>query len=301
MDLQEVQLALNKLFLIVLLILIYVAPCNATITFTNGEWDTSFLDCADWAQDGVIDCDGVDKSGDHLCDDTTADQITSDANYSQGGGGKGYRHWEGGGSNNNGGSISVAFAAPLKEFWIRFYQRYEVGFQWDTLNYDKLLYIHTGTVGNDIIPEYKNDDQILIYSQGGADPSALISSVGTGWAGVMGGATSDGLWHMHEIHIKMDTDGTNGIGQYWVDGVLIIDSSTVDYSDGDVTARLGWTDMIIGSNQTTPNNGGCEAVDFDDIAISQNGYIGPVTPAVTSAITTTGYTVTTGNVTMGAQ
>jgi len=127
--------------LVILLVTLVSSTVDATVPFTNGEWDTSFLDCADWAQDGVIDCDGVDKSGDHLCDDTTADQITSDANYSQGGGGKGYRHWEGGGSNNNGGSISVAFAAPLKEFWIRFYQRYEVGFQWDTLNYDKLLYI----------------------------------------------------------------------------------------------------------------------------------------------------------------
>jgi hypothetical protein len=33
---------------------------------------------------------------------------------------------------------------------------------------------------------------------------------------------------------------------------------------------------MIGSNQNSPNNGGCSSVDFDDIAISSTGYIGPI-------------------------
>ncbi len=32
--------------------------------------------------------------------------------------------------------------------------------------------------------------------------------------------------------------------------------------------------ILSGSNQNSPNNGGCMAVDFDDIKISNTGYIG---------------------------
>lgn len=50
--------------------------------------------------------------------------------------------------------------------------RYESGLTWTTLNYDKWLYIGTGTQGNDCIPEYgrppdSTGASVVMYGQGG--------------------------------------------------------------------------------------------------------------------------------------
>lgn len=68
----------------------------------------------------------------------------------------------------------------------------------------------------------------------------------------------------------MDTNGSDGIGEWWIDGVQVLDVSNIDY--GTTT----WTDIRFLSNQNAPNNGGCTPVDVDDIAINNTGYIGPL-------------------------
>jgi hypothetical protein len=69
----------------------------------------------------------------------------------------------------------------------------------------------------------------------------------------------------------MDTNGYNGIAEMWVDGVR-----KIHYTDVDFGTAGGWTYFAIGSNQRYPSNGRCMAVDFDDIAVSNTGYIGPI-------------------------
>jgi hypothetical protein len=83
---------------------------------------------------------------------------------------------------------------------------------------------------------------------------------------------SDGSWHCYEVHFKTNTTTSpyNGVYQFWFDGVLKANFTNVDY----MKDTINW--MLIGSNQSSPANGGCRYLDFDDIAISNTGYIGPL-------------------------
>jgi len=58
----------------------------------------------------------------------------------------------------------------------------------------------------------------------------------------------------------------------WIDGV-----KKIEYTDVDYGTTSGWSWFVIGSNQSTPDNGRNMYVDFDDIAVSNTGYIGPIT------------------------
>ena len=51
-------------------------------------------------------------------------QITSAANMTNGGGGRGFRYWVGNGKNNRSGTI-LLFGTKVSEFWVRFYMRIE--------------------------------------------------------------------------------------------------------------------------------------------------------------------------------
>jgi hypothetical protein len=277
--------------LVFCLCLIFSTPAIAAISFVDGRWSSTF-NCSEWTQGGNLNCDGVSPGGTWTCQGK-AGQITTAANNPAGGGGKGFRHWQGDGSNVNSGGISINFPSPQREFWIRWYHRYEAGFKWSYLNYDKILYIRTKASGKDVIPEYKYNDQYLVYAQGGSNPSGMISNNGTGWRNVMGGAASDGRFHVHELYLKMDTNGTNGIGRYWIDGKLIISKTNVNYSNGSSLAREGWLSILVGSNQSSPANGRPMYVDYDDIAIYRttppnvdahgNRFIGPIKSSSSSS------------------
>ena len=126
--------------------LIVLAPQTATAV-VNLPWSTTY-NCADWKQsDGLYMniCDGMTGIGGEAChngDGTDEEeQITAVANYPSGGGGKGQRHWKGDGTNNVSGGTKIDFVSPQPELWIRWYMRYEQGFEWNPLNNDKVLYI----------------------------------------------------------------------------------------------------------------------------------------------------------------
>lgn len=259
-----------RYFLIIFLLVLYVAPSRADVAV---PFSTTF-DCAEWiTTDGEPTCDGLLKWGDWSCSngDETYEyaRITDPANYSGGGGGKGFRSWDGDGANNGSGSVSITFMTPQPEVWVRWYMRYPLGFTWSTLAYEKLLYFDAAG-GNTAIPEFYYGG-FDIYSPAGG----RYSQAGWGWTEIMGGATGDGLWHYYEVHLKMDTDGTDGIGQIYVDGVLRLDRSTIDFG----TQAAGWTRFQLTSNQDSPDNGQCEPVDVDDVAISNTAYIGPLVEA----------------------
>jgi hypothetical protein len=236
-------------------------------------WSTTF-NCQEWVCCGTLNCDDLKIGGGWACGGTTYERITSDANFSGGGGGKGQRHWEGDGINVNSGGFRISFNSPQPELWVRWYMRYEGGFTWLSLDYDKWLYFHSNG-SSAPVPEFSNSlHEMRIANQGGTGGWPLTQIFG--WQDIMGGTTSDGLFHCYEIHMKMDTDSTDGIGEIWVDSVSRISKSDVDWSGGDAASRQGWVDVLIGSNQREPNNGRCMYVDFDDIAISNTGYIGPL-------------------------
>jgi len=97
----------------------------------------------------------------------------------------------------------------------------------------------------------------------------------------MGGDIGDGLWHLYEIHLKMDTNGANGIAEAWVDGVKRIDHSAANF--GGAQGAPGWSGLEIASNARNPLNGRCMAVDYDDVAIATTGPIGSIGPGDTTS------------------
>ena len=271
---------------------ILVAACAAfflTIAATSLNaavdlpWSTTY-NCPEWDQtQGSPSCDGLQKALDGTCQGL-GEQFTQSANYPGGGGGKGQRHWEGDGTNIQSGGTVLYFKAPQKELWIRWYMRYEKGFKWSTLSYDKWLYINTGAQSKDVIPEFHGSNGISLIAQGTPD-YYQVSTNNRGWQSIYG-SQSDGSWFCVELHIKMDTNGKDGIGRLWLNGELIASNTAVNWSGGNTTARQGWIRFIIGSNQKSPSNGRPMYLDFDDFYITNtrpsnrdahgNYFIGPI-------------------------
>ncbi len=233
-------------------------------------WQTTF-NCPEWDQSmGIsksqVNCDGLSGWGSWTTSAGDKEQITSAANYPGGAGGRGQRHWVGPGTNNNSGGLSLSFPSTLSQVWIRWYMRYQAGFTWNPLGYHKWLYFY-GSAGN-AVPEFFNVG-VNIWSEHGSNYSSSAAT----WNSVMGGAGSDGQWHQYQVHLKEDTNGSNGIGQIWIDGRLVLDVSNAYYGTGS-----GWASVTLMSNARTAANPSDYYVDVDDISVSTAGYIG-VPPA----------------------
>ncbi len=201
-------------------------------------------------------------------------QITTEANNPIGDGGRGRRMWIGNGNNVDSGALApYEFNSAIPELWVRWYMRYPLGFSWDTLLYHKLLYMRAVSPNAaQIIPEFYGIDQISIAAQGAVPANHPATCNGCGWKTIMGGLTSDGKWHYYEVHVKWDTDGTNGIGEFWVDGKQVINKTNVNWG-----TQSGFSYFSLISNQAFPHNDFFGSyVDVDDVAISAAGRIGPI-------------------------
>ena len=248
---------------------------STSLAAVNLPWSTTY-NCPEWKQtdNHYTNCDGLTHYGDWITKDGKEEQITSAANYSGGGGGRGQRHWLRDGHTVNSGGTRIEFASPQSELWIRWYMRFQSGFQWNTLVTFKIFYIDV-TLPNHVVVHYCWQDRLCVSPFG----HSYSTPSGNGWNTIManggtdanGNKTSDGQWHLYEVHIKMDTNGSNGIAEWWVDGVQRLYRTDVNYG---TYAR--WKTMVIGSNSIFPANGqSAFYVDYDDIVISTTGPIGP--------------------------
>ena len=232
----------------------------------NLPWSTTY-NCADWTQsNGSPNCDGLTIYGDWNTSDGKEEQITAAANYPGGASGKGQRHWLGDGWTNNSGGTRIEWTSPQSELWIRTYMRFQSGLQWNPLVTYKIFYIDV-TLPYHVVLNFDGPDKLSVSPFGYS-----YYSNGNGWNTIManggtdanGNKTSDGQWHLYEVHIKMDTNGSNGIAEWWVDGVQILYRADVNYG-----THAGWITMVIGSNSLSPANGqSAYYVDYDDISIS---------------------------------
>jgi len=267
-----------RLFLALVIILLTSQPVFSAITFTDGVWESTF-DCTEQSQ-GSFSCDGLGNGIYYSCDDGVEekwDQITSDANYTSGDGGRGFRHWvDDGTDNDHGGGIGMLFPSAQQEFWFRFYARYEAGFQWVSITYDKVVYVWTEKGSNEVpyaVFGFGYNDSMI--AKDGLDPFGSPEPPAQNpitWNDIMGGSTSDGEWHAYEFHLKMDTltggvSNEDGEVHTWVDGVPIASKTDWIWSDEDATAAEGFRHFLIGSNQKEANNGGCTPMDYDDIVV----------------------------------
>jgi hypothetical protein len=239
-------------------------------------FSTTF-DCADWDQTlGLGDADvcaagdGIAGYGGWTTSNGSVDRITAAANYAGGGGGKGFRHWRGDGTNNNGGALAISLPSPVTEMWVRMHMRYSLGFQWTFApdahpHYTKDHYWNAGGAGV-LIFGYQGGAW-GIFDGGTAHPSTLdwYTSQGNSYTG-------DGEFHHYEYHVTQN--GAAGQIQIWVDGVQVLDKPGVNLGS------TPWTYFALGENQNEPTGAGANDyyTDYDDVAISTAGYIGPATP-----------------------
>lgn len=261
-------------------------PAGISYAGVTLPWSTTF-NCNEWTQSNgltasAVNCDSLSAHGGWTADNGDGtkkeEQITQSANNTNGGGGRGQRHWVGDGTTNGSGGLGINFATPYPELWIRWYMRYELDFQWDastTLTNQvgqKWLYIDPGATQY-VHVDMSNFDTLQI----GTTSSGYWSSSGTGWNTVMAnGATdvrgnkkSDGLWHRYEAHLKMDTNGSNGVIEIWIDGILRMSNQNVNYK-----TQSGWSYIVIGSNAVGSVNGRAMYLDYDDISIGTTGFVG---------------------------
>lgn len=263
------------------------------INFTDGVWSTSFdyseecsqrgnlgnAECASVSDDGIYWDWGANMLGGH------STEAVAGANNDEGDGGLGFRSWVGDGTNNQTGEARIDFPSPQKELWIRWYHRYQAGFSWSggDPDYDKTLYINTD--GMSLIPQHAANGKWSLTILGGGSTYQATANSNLTWTDVFG-STSDGLFHLFEIHLKLDTNNSNGIAQMWIDGSLVIDVANVNFSAGSSASRRGFTWIEFHANQKSPSNGGPAYVDYDDIAIYNktppntdskgNPWIGPL-------------------------
>jgi len=304
---------------LVALILLITVPSYGAITVTGGEWSTTYS-CDEWtsySQYGgaeITGCDGVERNGGQQCEQEGTDkyeEIISDANYSSGGGGKGQRHYTafyGGidpdtGENYSGGTKvdwSVS-ATTVTEFWFRFYIRFDDEL---TFNSDEL-----GSMAAKVINVYNSlDTKSFVNIPAGADdlrlrkeyaPAESFECSDCGWqtSGFGEGAPNyegSNTWHYVEVHFKRESASESEDGEFhlWVDGgsPKILDTSV----DWGLNPGEYFDYIILGSTVHAMDNAACAGFDFDDLAFSTNGYIGPVSDSGGNTTIGAGTTMTIG-------
>lgn len=253
-------------------------------------WQTSF-DCpSEWdTSQGMTESqvcnpnDGLTGWGGWTTESGRSDQITASAN-SPYGTGRGFRHWRGGqtsvnliGQNNNGGGVRIDVPTNPREIWLRYYSRYQQGFKWSTapnpastntsygLIYTKELYINAGkTAGPDFTTAFSGWDSFGLGVVYPGQPTGFGGS--PGWTSIMGGQPADGKWHAYEFHFN----SVAGMMETWVDGQLTARATGRNLSGGTIDF------ILVGSNQCCVSAQPDMYTDYDDIAISTSGYIGPI-------------------------
>jgi len=245
-------------------------------------FQTTFNCPGEWTQSNGLSEASVCASGDGIAGNGSwqtspggsQDQITTPANFAGGGGGRGFRHWVGSGLNNVGGGITVNFgSAP--EIWLRYYIRFQSGFSWGSPIFMKTIYCNRGSNGTFYFGLHSG----FVGGHLEDDPANLgVNVSNVTWAQFQGGSTGDGNFHALEVHAKMNTTATSsdGVFEFWLDGNPIYSNTSAHFSN---VAGARFTDCAFGENSNNPQNASDVFVDFDDIAVSSAGYIGPLGPA----------------------
>lgn len=255
------------------LLLQYELPFRAQTPFV---FQTTF-DCPEWNQTkGLADSDicaqedGISGWGGWTTAAGKVDEITAEANNPLGTG-RGFRHWRGGasannrqGTSNNAGGIRLNIPSKPQEVWIRWYMRYQAGFDWQHILQTKDLYVNAGSFAGSFTLGFHGENG---WGVAIVQPQSQNLFGSPGWRGTMKGALADGLWHAYETHIKTSKPT---IAESWIDGRRVHRDTKVDFAE--VTLDF----ILVGSNQCCVTVQPDMYTDYDDFAVSTTGYIGPI-------------------------
>ena len=262
-----------KKLISILTFVIIIIFAEVSMAAVNLPFSTTY-DCAEWDNYDALSCDGMSPGGSWTTASGKYEQITADANYPGGDGGKGQRHWMGPGADGagNSGGIFIDINSPPTEFWMRWYMRWESG--WDSSwNSYKTLYLYDSGSGSGGF-QLGNPGIAGIRFWDGGSQGASCSNCGWGYT------ITAGTWYSVEIHVNL----SGAISQVWIDGNIVINDSSTSWG-----SLSNMASILVGSNiHSTPSTD--MYIDYDDIAINKTGYIGPL-DANTTAPTVTAFTI----------
>jgi len=246
----------------------------ATINLSSGYW-SSTLNCPDWTQ--VVGwptynfCDGLDSGGDHASGEGHVESVTASANNPSGSGGKGILHWASPSRYAQSSGFKLGFVSDPSELWVRMYVSYQPGFQWGITGFSaecKCIYTFPSS-GGGTIWNFAWGNRAGFQSQCCNNPNWL-GTAGIGWPVMHSSGISDGSWHYVEIHLKMDTNGADGIAEYWIDGVNGLSMTGLDFD-----TRGVWHHIEFFGNCLAANIPSEYWVHIDDMAIATPAWAGP--------------------------
>lgn len=264
---------LNFIFIVLLVFFPF-----STFGAVDLPWSQNMDTCSDhniW-ESSPLDCSGIDRFYAGTCGNGMAGTISADA--AMGGTGKGIRTWHSGTNIPDGGSFAVLLNENQEETWFRFYIRFPLGMTYSSLEDYKLVWV----------TDIQNDAPVILglqdsgicsnstryWIQNGSS-QVVCGTTNKGWGWMMGGGTGDGRWHLVEGHLKRHTTSSpfNGVAEIKIDGEFVLESSNIDFGNNNLTSyRFDINTKIISSS-------GCQPIDFDNLAISNTGWIGGVSDA----------------------
>ena len=298
---------MKKTFTCLFFLLIFFSSNSySTITFdADGKWSTSFeygQECVKHWQfhDDIGYCQHVANDGlywlewppSYNDDIHTMDSLThvkygaaNTGNYSA-------RFWKWDGTNRQSPTVRVRFPQDQPELWIRWYQRWQEGFYWESVHYDKHLYMWPSN-GPAIIPGlYSGRFYIAIVGETHDGRSQNIMS--SAYYEDVVGNPSRGEYISIEIYLKTNSEMgvADGIARMWVNGELVLDRADLNIAGSQADALAGINRFTFDHNQNRIGNLlgplGVDGayVDVDDMVIYTqtppnvdahgNSFIGPI-------------------------
>lgn len=244
-----------KLTLLIIIILLFASVSQGSVSLPF----SSTFNCPDWVYPAALNCDGW--SGGLSADYN--EEINATANYSGGGGGKGLYHTnaDGVGTSPHSGGVSLYFDTPQTHIWIRWYQYMEAGW---TANWSswKVIYLYSSTNNPGYIQlGYPGNGGARMFGGGSYDSSQTCSTCAYGYA------FGNSEWVLHEVEV----DISGGAARWWINENLIIEATGITWN-----SLTNVDNILIPSNIKDVGNGQVVHSYFDDIAISNTGYIGAI-------------------------
>lgn len=273
---KNMKIEISNIIKFFLLLAIFFLPnfSLAAINFTDGFWSTSFVGCTSGNVGYGDICNGLETSDPAYNCGGSYSQISSGANYSLGGGGQGYRMFQGDERNIDSSPMSISFVVPQDEIWIRYYTRYPFGQSWGGIIEHKMIYAFTDD-GVAFTVNFPQGMSSIDLHPSGTMGSPDIYINGWGWNNLYGSDIGDGSWHLYEHHFKLGSSGgNNGVYQFWVDGVNRVSRTDLDFFDGGNATPTAWDHIYLPHNHNVSTLAGCNGIDIDDIAIANESFSG---------------------------
>lgn len=164
------------------------------------------------------------------------------------------------------GGLAITFAET--EYWFRCYVFFPAEYAFGGVESAyKVLYGHMDAGSFYWNFPYAGDNGRVYMS--GTATSHWLSGCGDSWLESSGRQGFD-RWIPIEIHVKNDTDGTDGILQAWVDETLVLDNQSCDFGVGTEfqILQIGLNGYATGAANT------CMGIRYDDMAFATTAYTG---------------------------